>query len=146
MKETMGSASRNQWPVHSSWHPRLLLIGVIVVEGSATAPTASVEASSVVAAASAPEAATIEARHIRPLWVNLDLSPVNHRFVEQDCVPHGVLLAELNVGVSAGTTAQVGHEGPRRAREERSETDPLGWPVNLSHRMVMRLMGPHDWK
>jgi hypothetical protein len=26
------------------------------------------------------------------------------------------------------------------------QTYPLGWPVNLSQRMVMRLMVPHAWK
>jgi len=58
----------------------MLLVGVVI--DSAASPTPE---SATVAAGSAPVATTAHARHVVPLLADLDLPPMDHALVEQDC-------------------------------------------------------------
>ena len=83
---------------------------------------------------------------------HLELAAAEHGLVEEDGVGDEGRVGKLDVGVPVrgppdddSESVSALHEGERETQREGERAHPLG-PVNLSNRIVTRLMVPHDAK
>lgn len=88
-------------------------------------------------------------RDVGPLWDHLDIAALEEAVVEDEGIGDQGGLGELDVGVTVkpGRVNMHIHRFAAAGLEWTAWlTYPLGWPVNLSSRIVTRLMEPQLWK
>jgi hypothetical protein len=107
-----------------------------------TIATSSREAASTLEAASATAESTTttttaHARNIGALGGNLDAAALEHALVKNEGLGDQAGLGELDVGIARNPVLAVFRNGRKS-----SGAYPFGCPVNLSSRMVTRLMEP----
>lgn len=127
-----------------------------LVGGKATAPSTpvataiatsreAVSATTEAATATAHSTSTATATHagkVRPLRDHLDVAALEDALIEDQGLWDKVGLGELDVGVTSNEGKISTYYLRGHCKNSWHSAYPLGWPVNLSSRMVTRLIEP----
>lgn len=117
------------------------------VRGPRSIPTSSppaVEATTTSETTSSTTATTRHARQVGPFGDHLDVPALEDTLVEHKGLCNQAGLGKFDVGISESSPHVSVAQRPTYILL--APTHPLGWPVNLSSRIVTRFIEPQLWK